>query len=355
MGEPLFRNRWAVAGLAALGVLLIIAFTVGPGSVGDGSAPSGSSYGYDMAGLAAYAELLEEAGHEVDRVRRPVAEQRPDPGSVVVLADVVSIAPEDEFALERFVAFGGRLVLVGASVAFLDLPPLGPAEPGVAPLVFPDPELEGISRISSPARRAWDDTGSLVPLFGSSGAIVVATTDLGEGRVYALASEILANGALADADNAALGLALAGDPTRPVLFLEYPHGYAEATGVSALPGRWKWTLGGLFAAGLVWLAAHSRRLGPPEDVDRALAPPRVLYVDSLAASMVRTRERGPATEPVRARIAHHMDRRGLSAADLATLLGLDEGDVEKARTAPATDKDVIEAGRVLARLERGRR
>ncbi|MGI9608765.1 MAG: hypothetical protein ACR2NL_00570, partial [Acidimicrobiia bacterium] len=145
---------------------------------------------------------------------------------------------------------------------------------------------------------------------------------------------------------------MAGDAGRQVLFLEYLHGYTRSTGVAALPSRWRWALGGLLLAGFVWLIARGRRLGPPEDAERRLAPPRVLYVDALAAGLSRTRDRSGATEPIRRRIENHLARRGVTGEDLAALLALDEEVVEKARSAPNSDQDVIDAGRVLARLER---
>jgi hypothetical protein len=104
---------------------------------------------------------------------------------------------------------------------------------------------------------------------------------------------VLQNRRLAQADAAALGLALAGRPGRPVAFLETVHGYGVARGFAGLPDRVKWLLAGLALAALAAVWAVGRRLGPPEDPERPLPPPRAEYVDALAAALVRAEGRKP--------------------------------------------------------------
>jgi hypothetical protein len=50
----------------------------------------------------------------------------------------------------------------------------------------------------------------------------------------------------------------------------------------------KWALLGLALTALVAVWSAGRRFGPPEDLDTEPPPPRVAYVDALAAALVRT-------------------------------------------------------------------
>src|SRR5207249_7350779 len=103
---------------------------------------------------------------------------------------------------------------------------------------------------------------------------------VGRGRVALLAdASPLQNRFLGEADDAALGLALAGPRKRPVAFVESVHGYGRASGVRAIPTSWRWALGGLVLAALVLIWARGRRLGPAERTTRDLPPPRRDYVD----------------------------------------------------------------------------
>lgn len=352
MDESLFRNRWVVAVLAGLGAMVLALVAARPDSIERRFAPPGSSYGFEAAGAAAYAELLDGAGYDITRVRTPVAERAPDTDSTVVVIDAFRLGRDDEAVLDAFVAAGGRLIVVTTEIGFLDLPAPVSRDPFLALQLFPHPELDGVGRLQTNGAGVWPDAGPLLPLYGDTASVVVAGAEIGAGRVYAVADGILSNTGLARADNAALGLAMAGGADRPVLFLEYPHGYTRSTGVAALPSRWRWALSGLLLAGVVWLIANGKRLGPPEDVERRLAPPRVRYVDALATGLSRSRDRAGATEPIRRRIESHLSRRGVSGDDMAALLAMDTSVVNKARSEPVTDQDVIDAGRVLARLER---
>src|SRR5207237_9769608 len=95
----------------------------------------------------------------------------------------------------------------------------------------------------------------------------------GRGRVALLAdASPLQNRLLARADDAELGLALAGG--RPVAFVESVHGYGRATGVAAIPHSWLVAFAGLGLAALLLIWARGRRPGPPEDEGRQLPPAR---------------------------------------------------------------------------------
>jgi hypothetical protein len=187
----------------------------------------------------------------------------------------------------------------------------------------------------------------------------VAVSRLGRGRVYLLAdSSPLQNRLLGRADNAALGLALAGTPARPVAFLESYHGYGRSSGLSALPLAWKLLLGGLGLAALVYMVARGRRFGPPEPEGRELPPPRREYVDALAVSIGRSRRRDEAVEPVRRaarqallrRVARPPDADDDAVREAARRIGLADEDAEALLGPVRTDADVLGIGRAFARI-----
>ena len=133
---------------------------------------------------------------------------------------------------------------------------------------------------------------------------LVAVRRAGRGTVVFLAdSSPLQHRLLGTADDAAIGLALAGPRHRPVEFLESYHGYGTGTGLSALPLSWKLLLSGLGLAALVYMVARGRRFGPPEPEGRSLPPPRRDYVDSLAAVVARSKQRNAAVDLCAARPA----------------------------------------------------
>ena len=138
----------------------------------------------------------------------------------------------------------------------------------------------------------WKERGALGSL--------LLVRPAGRGRIVLLAdSSPLQNRLLGEADNAAFALALSGKG--PLTFVESVHGYGPQRGLAALPARFGWALIGLLLAALVLMVARGRRLGPPERERRELPPPRRAYVDALAATMARGKEREEAVRPVRER------------------------------------------------------
>ena len=106
------------------------------------------------------------------------------------------------------------------------------------------------------------------------------------------------------------------------MFAESYHGYGASSGLGAIPWSWKVTLSLALLAAIVLMVARGRRFGPPEPDVRELSPPRREYVDALATTMVRTRDRGNAADALRARA-----RAILAQDDLAddNLAGLGQG------------------------------
>src|SRR5205823_840298 len=93
---------------------------------------------------------------------------------------------------------------------------------------------------------------------------------------------------------------------------------------------------------LTFMLARVRRLGPPEAEERPLDPPRREYVEALAATLARTRDRAEALEPVRSELRRRIAvRAGLrpnapddELAAAARRLGLAADEVEAVVHAP---------------------
>ncbi len=328
-----------VALLVAANLLLRLLGSLTGGTPGG---PRASSYATAPRGAAAFAELLGRAGHPVVQMRSVPARTPPSPSTTVFLLDPPGVGRPDIATLTAFVRAGGRLVVSGVS---------GGALGGLAPNALQRTRGSDLAHVHR--LRIRTDGAS----WRSQGFVVARS--LGSGRVFLLAdASPLENRLLGSADNAALGLTLAGPTTRPVEFLESYHGYGRSAGLSALPFAWKLLLGGLGLAALTWLVARGRRFGPPEPEGRALPPPRRLYVDSLAATLGRGRQRDAAIEPVRRAARQALIRRSALPpdADAAALrgaaqrLGLPADETDALLEPARTDDDVLAVGRALARI-----
>lgn len=356
--------------VAVIGVAIVVAYDLGAAGLsrpaGDRAGGTGSSFTVGDGGTAALAKLLTRSGHPVERRRDRLDDGFLDPGSTLfVLAPSAEVDLRGEAqALRRFVLGGGRLVIGGQSVAPV-IGEIGDAPPtvigwGRSEWAVDDDRLGAIGRISADGRAAWDPVGGSVPLVDhDDGRALLTVEEVGAGAIYHLADvSPLSNARLAADDNAALALWLAGDDGRPVAFAESVHGYGSRTGLAAIPDRWKAALrvGGLAVLMFMW--AHSVRLGPPEAGSRPLPPPRRMHVDALAATLARAKPNldiaTPLQEAARARLA---TRGGLPSdapvealGRVALAAGLTDDEV-RALLEPVDDEEgVLAAGRALARL-----
>jgi hypothetical protein len=329
-------------------------------ATGTPGGPTSSAFATGPDGLAAYAELLDREGRGVRRLRTAPAESELDPSSTLVVLDPQGLTREDTRALRTFVEAGGRLVAGGRLSGgwlvqiFRYWPgwrPIGPRHP--RPLV-PISELASVRRVQAAGEGSWSHLGPALPAVEGPAGTLLSVTEFGEGRALLLAdASPLQNRLLGRADNAALGLGLAGPPERPVVFVESVHGYGRASGLRAIPSSWRWTLVGLLVAALVWMVARGRRLGPPERARRALAPPRREYVEALGAVLGRTRAPAAAGEIVRAAALDRLRASGdLRVA--AAGAGLEPAEVTALADGVRDNSGLLAAGRALARLERGR-
>ncbi|WP_445147712.1 DUF4350 domain-containing protein [Baekduia sp. Peel2402] len=242
-------TRGTVLAIAAGVVLLVVATVLGRAPERP-KGPAGSSYATSAGGLAAYADLLQRAGHDVRRVRAPLDERRPRVGETVVVVDGRPLPQDERRALREHVRAGGRAILGGSAARALG---------GAA---------------ASGERRLGRGTLVVLP-----GAVALRNATLGVG------------------DHAAEALMLAGPPQRRVAFVESVHGYRERTGLAALPRSVRTCLILLGVAALAFLILRGCRLGPPEPPGRDLPPPRRVHVEALAAALARTKDKDTILKP----------------------------------------------------------
>jgi hypothetical protein len=358
--------RIGLSVLAAVVALDLGLHFLGTLTGGTPGGPQSSSYATGATGLGAYAELLGRRSHGIDRLRRTPHALKLDPTHTIVLLDPPAVTTRDARALRAFVTAGGRLIAGGGNTGWLVQlvahPPSGD-ENGIRLAHRLGPAFAGVRTVRTAGDLAWRKTGETRALFGRRRRIVVADARLGRGTLLLLADPSpLQNRLLGEADNAALGLALAGSPGRSVDFLETYHGYGRSTGLSALPLAWKLLLGGLGLAALVYLIARGRRLGPPELRSRELPPPRSEYVRALAAVVARTRRWDDAVAPVRRHAREALLRRAALPEDsddvavvaAARRLGIAADDADALVRPARTDADVLAVGRALARIGQDR-
>jgi Domain of unknown function (DUF4350) len=354
------RSPWVVAGLL---VALVVGVNLGlreldkrtrsPGG------PSSSSFATAPDGAAAFAELLQRFGRPVVQLRDEPSEAPLDPRATLVLLDpAYPLTGDDAAAVRLFVERGGRLLAGGESTGWLenivDRPPAWkPSTLQTAEAVG----VPGVGSVQTAGQGAWVSPEGHV-LVRARDDVVAVEQKLGEGTVVLLADPSpLQNGLLARADNAALGLALAGD--RPVAFAESVHGYGPASGLGAIPTRWWWAFGGLLLAALVLALARGRRFGPPERESRDLPPARVEFAEALATQLAKApREDGVRTarRVARARVARRLALPATAADEelrsRARAKGVDAAVVDAVIAETATESDLLAVGRALRTIER---
>lgn len=342
------RNRTLIAIVAGVVALNLVLELIGSLSGGAPGGPRSSTYATGEDGAAAYGQLLRESGVEVETLRRPPAEVRLDPRETLVLLDALGVTTADVRAIGEFVSNGGRLVVGGSGSRWLaeldaEAPIWSTRGVETARPVVPVAETLDVSTVAAGAFGSWDDPGASLPVLMNGERTLLAIRALGKGTIVLLAdASPLHNGYLDRADNAALSLRLVGTSSR-VRFAESYHGYGEATGLRAVPGRWWVALGLALAAISAFMVMRGRRFGPPEPDTRQLAPARVEYVSSLAATLAKRRDRRSAAAALVAR----MERRH------AIVGGLVEHAAASDRV--TTDAELVTLGGTFAEFERSTR
>lgn len=356
-----------VAGLL-LGLVLVARLGSG-GSPDPQERPGASSSDGGPSGLTVLRDLLLKTGHHVDSLRETPSRADLDPASTVILLDPGPIDPAETAALASFVDAGGRLVFGGdtsltayteLAETSIDHQTTGPRD---ATPIVPSAETVGLSEVRLYGGGSFAATGRALPLIaGPRGEGVLATLYPGRGTMVLLAdASPLQNALIGDLDNAQLGLDLAGDRDRPVLFAERVR-LSASSGLAALPTRWRVAFLGLVLAGLLLIASRIRRTGPPEEPSRPLAPPRRRYVDAVATALARTGEPS-AAEPLRFAARRRLlaaSPEGLDAgpeelARAGAAAGLEPAEWEALAVAPKDEKQMLAIGAALAKLKEVRR
>ena len=328
--------------------------------------PRSSSFATSPQGVAAWADLARGSGREVRALRERLADETlPAEGTVVVL-DPDDLTRGQARALRRFAERGGHVVAGGAqpgdwldALAGGDAPAWDDGGDERARVIVPAPETGSAADLRTAGAGHWETAGGSLPLAVGDDGPIVLVQSAGEGRIVFVADPSpLQNRLLGEADNAALALALAGPG--PVTFVESVHGYGTATGLAALPDRFRWALVLLGLSGLLLIVARWPRMGPPEPPEEPLFPPRRAYVDALAATLARSRDRSTAIESVRTAARERLARRAALAPDAddeawaaaARAAGLGPAEA-RALVDDVADDDGIAAGRALAHLSGG--
>jgi hypothetical protein len=335
--------------------------------------PTSSSYATTPGGLAAYAELLQRSGHPVAQLRRAPASGEFGPKQTVVLLDPDLLLGAQGRALLRFVMAGGHLLAGGSSSAaflatILKRPPtLRSFAPKTAGPLAATPETAGVSRVATLGDGGWSPGSAPAGMRAALGAPgsppLLLVGSLGRGRIALLAdASPLQNRLLASADNARLGVDLAGAPGRPVVFVESVHGYGVARGLAALPARWWWMVAGLTLAALAWIAGRWPRLGPPSAHGRVLPPARSAYLQGMT-NILRRADRPIEVAELARETARRLALRRTGPTDGAgsqerleavRRLGLSDAEASLVTDdAPLGAEDLLVVAAALARLQPG--
>jgi hypothetical protein len=359
------RRVWITVAIVLGGLVVVNLVAAGLDRAVGGNQPGGqpgSSYATAPQGLAAFRTLLTRFGHQVDVQRGTVANEQLNPATTVFVIEPSELTSDDTAALLEFVVRGGRLVIGGRTPLYLhnlrDDPPRWQFD-GDTSWTEVDPSLSSVQQIAAAGEGSWAAPGSSTVLVGTPDRSLLTHETVGAGEMLFLADPSpLENGYLAQADNAAFALELAGDADRPVVFAEGVHGFDANRGIAAVPGAWKLALFLLAVAALAFVWSRARRFGPPDRTARELQPARAEYVDALSVSLERTKSPAAALQPTqgwaRARLAN---RAGLgpepgddALAKAARAYGCSEEEIA-AMLQPVTEQaGVLALGRAVSRI-----
>ena len=246
--------------------------------------------------MAAWKELAERSGRDVDVVRERLSDASLPPEGTVVMLDPEEFTRSEARTLRRFAEDGGRVIAGGAEPgawidefgARLDWARLGRED---ARVLAPAAETGAARRLRTAGEGHWAAVSGAQPIVADADGRPLVVVRRSRRR-HASCSSPTRRRCRTDCSTRPttprFALALAGDG--PLVFLEEPHGYGEATGLAALPDRFKWALIMLCLAALLLIVARWPRLGPPDPVGRAAVP---------AAPRVRRRAGGHAGQDAR--------------------------------------------------------
>jgi Domain of unknown function (DUF4350) len=276
-----------------IALALLGGFSAEPGG------PASSSYATADTGVAAWATLLTRSGRSVSQLRESLSKAALPAQETIVLLEPDALLRSEGTRLLAFVRAGGRLVY-GSSHPQHTLPALlykSPVWSAEGPSRYAGVGGEGViapgvGEVRTAGEGTWTSFGGYAAQVRTTdGAALLLRRQIGSGTVELLADvSPLQNRLLATADNAQLALNLAGPPGQAVVFVESVHGYGAGRGLAALPTGWRLAFAGLGLAGLLWIAARARRLGPAEPSVEVRPPARSAYADAVALLLRRTKD-----------------------------------------------------------------
>lgn len=316
----LTRTTWAVVvPLALLAVVYVAALYVAK-SYYEPPSPDASSYNGAPNGTKVFYLYLARLGHQLGRLEQ--SERIPRGVGTLVL--VTPLVREPTIAetkmMNRWVARGGRLVLVGSVVTSLHenfgfgfshygsrWASARPSQPG--------PLVAGISRVKLRDRARLGGTDFAVSYLEDGNDSVLAYRRWGRGSVVALADSFpVTNAGISRADNFALAANLAGSDDGRILFDEYHHGYSTAPGpLGILAPSSRYGLGALALACLLFLYGWGRRLGPALSFEPRPSRPATEYAYSLGELFETAGARGQALGILGAGLKRRMGHRAAPA------------------------------------------
>lgn len=306
-----WRRRNVIVQVAAvvIGFWVIIVVVLGNSDAFFGASPApGAATSTSASGYAALVSLLEEHGNAVREV--PIGTLPPVGGTLLVTN--VALSANETRAVVRFVRAGGIVVaiggdpietvraLVGSSASWTGA---GPSEA----IASAKSGLANVHRLDSDGAGAYSAIGAATPLVGSSQGELAASARVGSGRVILVADpSVFSNDHIAQADNAAFAIAVLGTRGGRV---EIADAGSTASGIGALPARWRWALLIALVGWAAWIWSRANRLGPIDEEDDALsAPARGTYVDSLATTLARMHDPAPVASTLQSVLKDRLAR-----------------------------------------------
>ncbi len=290
-------RRWLA--LCAGVVCVFIGLAVLGGLTSEPGGPASSSYATGGKGVAAWATLLRRTGRPVSQVRAALSKAALPTDETLILLEPDALLHSEGTRLIAFVRAGGDLVYGGSDPqrtlpALLSKAPSW-SEGGTSRYVGEPREGSSavdVSEVRTASEGTWgSSSGYRVPVGARGGGALLLQRTIGNGTLELLADvSPLQNRLLTSADNAQLALNIAGPARRPVAFVESVHGYGESRGLAAIPLGWRLAFGGLGLAGLLWIVARGRRLGPAERPPEAQPPPRSAYAGAVALLLRRAND-----------------------------------------------------------------
>lgn len=273
------------------------------------SGPAWSSYSDAPEGLAAYSQLLSHYGYHVYKLDTPLRQRLiTSNNATVFIVNPDNLNYGSYKAIKQLLYRHDRIVITGVSsekaLQYIlgpnNAPQWSPVGVGLATV-----RIKGITpplKVATQGQEgSWGERGSgkilaLSPFASSDHAgvgifpILAVQAFVGNGRLIMISdASFFENQLLAKSDNAAFALFLAGGMRktggRSAYFDEAVHGFGQATGFWGIPSRWRWAFSIALLGALGWMWSKGHRLGPPQNTQRTLPPPRKQYVEALAATL----------------------------------------------------------------------